>query len=127
LDAELVEFFFSSRGARPERRSHGGELTVGLFQLLGDLSIQKKRHWHERLVSTKRPLHGREGNRELRPPRTLTDARCERLYRLVKLDLLLQVQLHDPVVVIDTVTVEVVHLRCGTQRGETRYQVSRDA
>lgn len=30
--------------------------------------------------------------------------------RLVKLDLLLQVQLHDPVVVIDTVAMEVVHL-----------------
>lgn len=31
--------------------------------------------------------------------------------RLVKLDLLLQVQLHDPVVVIDTIAMEVIHLR----------------
>lgn len=37
------------------------------------------------------------------------------LYRLVELDLLLQVLLHDPVVVVDAVAVEVVHLGCGRQ------------
>lgn len=42
------------------------------------------------------------------------------LYRLVKLDLLFQVLLHDPVVVVDTVAMEVVHLSCATNmRGET--------
>lgn len=45
------------------------------------------------------------------------------LYRLVKLDLLFQVQLHDPVVVIDTVAMEVVHLSCGRRGGkpDVRY------
>lgn len=38
------------------------------------------------------------------------------LYRLVELDLLFQVLLHDPVVVIDTVVMEVVHLSCGRRR-----------
>lgn len=37
-------------------------------------------------------------------------------YRLVELDLLLQVLLHDPVVVVDAVAVEVVHLGCGGQK-----------
>lgn len=50
-------------------------------------------------------------------------------YRLVKLDLLLQVLLHDPVVVIDTIAMEVVHLGCGvrgweTNKGEGRHSVS---
>lgn len=48
-------------------------------------------------------------------------------YRLVKLDLLLQVQLHDPVVVIDTIAMEVVHLGCGgehKQRGGTAQRES---
>ena len=39
------------------------------------------------------------------------------VYRLVKLDLLLQVLLHDPVVVIDTIAMEVVHLSCGVKTG----------
>lgn len=54
-----------------------------------------------------------------------------RPYRLVKLDLLLQVQLHDPVVVIDTIAMEVVHLGCGglgaggdKQRGGTAQRES---
>lgn len=46
--------------------------------------------------------------------RERVDHKC--LYRLVKLDLLLQVLLHDPVVVIDTIVVEVVHLSCGRRR-----------
>lgn len=37
-------------------------------------------------------------------------------YHLIKLHLLLEVQLHDPVVVIDTIAMEVVHLSCGRQR-----------
>lgn len=47
-------------------------------------------------------------------------------YRLVKLDLFLQVQLHDPVVVIDTIAMEVVHLSCGggKQRGGTAQRES---
>ena len=34
-------------------------------------------------------------------------------YRLIKFGLFLQVELHDTVVVIDTVAMEVVHLGCG--------------
>lgn len=37
-------------------------------------------------------------------------------HRLVKLDLLFQVRLDDPVVVVDAVVVEVVHLSCVEQR-----------
>lgn len=37
-------------------------------------------------------------------------------YRLVELYLLLQVQLHHPVVVVDTVAMEVVHLSCGWEK-----------
>ena len=34
-------------------------------------------------------------------------------YRLVKFGLFLKIELHDTVVVIDTVAMEVVHLGCG--------------
>lgn len=43
----------------------------------------------------------------------MIDGGSKGLYRLIKLDLLFQVQLHDSVVVIDAVAVEVVHLSCG--------------
>lgn len=47
---------------------------------------------------------------------TVRNALLKCLYRLVKLDLLLQVQLHDPVVVIDTVAMEMVHFSCSTRQ-----------
>ncbi len=44
--------------------------------------------------------------------RSLTFTVVSTFYHLIEFDLLLQVLLHHPVVVIDTVAMEVVHLRC---------------
>lgn len=56
--------------------------------------------------------------RRIRRERSGSRVDHKHLYRLVELDLLFQVLLHDPVVVVDTVVMEVVHLSCGQKGGE---------
>lgn len=80
--------------------------TVCVSQLLSNLLAKAKRECN--IIyggKTKRFRSQRE--------RVGTNTEKKHLYRLVKLHLLLQVLLHDPVVVIDTIVMEVVHLSCG--------------
>lgn len=80
---------------------HGGELPVRLPQFLCDLSGENKQQTSSEHVNGVYVGDGGWGSK------------VKLFYRLVELDLLLQVLLHDPVVVVDTVAVEVVHLSCG--------------
>lgn len=100
-------------GWRRAAPSHGGELTVCLPQFLCNLSRRKQTG--DELRPFDRCVCVSGGGRGSKVS----------FYRLVELDLLLQVLLHDPVVVVDAVAVEVVHLSCGRQRHRGQRSVVR--